>query len=460
MSFKYTDKYYPRFIRRTESKPAPMRLIMERTFHSAMWVLETIDGVEINELDSAANLFAASLKNREFAFLYKSQLEIAWSDADKFVFGLHSFYNNLAGKIKKERKERDIADFISEVMRYQVTSSASAYNKAVTAYINMMLQTLEYLRPDKFAFDKSIYGVGEDGKFLLGPCPFPYSDIPLIKSNRAMLKLNEKPNPVTILADIIKECHAQGIEIESMEDFERFEQAQRIHVTTIASMLSLITPDTYDILPQKSYCAEGDPISDMVIPIKVDLLAQHLKEKDLKISKSGVTFFFADPECLLEFLLVKEIVRNGASYILYRLNTKFGDVSGYYDIEDEYFYSIFAESEDKYRYDVVRALVLSLYASLVLPVFPPLDKVVLRMSGPVPVGILEEKPKHYEEEYVECDFTAAKDEIEDDSAIGSKTSNVLPTILREDDNMAPNLECYIYPFTWYCISKDERRFEA
>ena len=87
MSFKYTDKYYPRFIRRTESKPAPMRLIMERTFHSAMWVLETIDGVEINELDSAANLFAASLKNREFAFLYKSQLEIAWSDADKFVFG-------------------------------------------------------------------------------------------------------------------------------------------------------------------------------------------------------------------------------------------------------------------------------------------------------------------------------------------------------------------------------------
>ena len=141
-SYDYTDKYYSRFLKKIEGKPAPVRLIMERTFHSAVWVLETIDGLNASEIKSATNLFVSKLKNREFALIYRAQLEIAWNDADSFLFGLHSFYNNLAIKIKKEHKERAIADFISEVMRYHVGNNLSAYNKAATAYINMMLQTM------------------------------------------------------------------------------------------------------------------------------------------------------------------------------------------------------------------------------------------------------------------------------------------------------------------------------
>ncbi len=466
MSFQSTDKYYPRFIKRTESMPAPVRLIMERTFHSAMWVLETINGADISELNSSVNLFISGLKNREFAMTFKTQLEIAWIDADKFVFGLHKFYVDLAERIVKENMEQNIADFISEVMRYQVTDSASAYNKAATAYINMMLQTLEYLRPDKFAFEKSIYGVGDDGRFLLGPCPYPYSDVPVIELNRMMLKHKSAPSPYEMRAFMIKQYHEQGIEISSMEDFTKFEQAQRIHVTTIASMLSLIKSDTYDILPQKAYCAEGDPILDLLIPIKVELVAQRLKEKEQIISKDGITFVFGDPECLLESLLLKETVRDRRTYILYRLNTKFGDLSGYYDIEDEYFYSVLAEAEDKHIYDVLKALVLSLYASLVLPAFPPLNRIALRMSGPIPIGLLDKKITNHANDTVDEALPTAKMEetkleLVDDGSAEVSSQEPLSRDPIEEANSA-NLEAgdSIYPFAWYCISKDKKRFEV
>ena len=84
-SFEYTEKYYSRFIKKSEAKPAPVRLIMERTFHTAVWVLETIEGVGTNELNSATNLFISNLKNREFATIYGTQLEIAWTNVINLI---------------------------------------------------------------------------------------------------------------------------------------------------------------------------------------------------------------------------------------------------------------------------------------------------------------------------------------------------------------------------------------
>ena len=458
-SYDYTDKYYSRFLKKIEGKPAPVRLIMERTFHSAVWVLETIDGLNASEIKSATNLFVSKLKNREFALIYRAQLEIAWNDADSFLFGLHSFYNNLAIKIKKEHKERAIADFISEVMRYHVGNNLSAYNKAATAYINMMLQTMEYLRPEKFNFEKSIYGIDNEGKFLLGPCPFPYSDVPMTKLNKMMLKRQKAPSREELNSYLMKEYQAQGIEVSSFEDFTKFERAQRIHVTTIASMLSLITEDTYDILPEKSYYAEENPVRDLLVPFKSDKLCEMLKTKPQGISKSGITIFFGDPECLLEYLVLKEICRGSKSYVLYRLRTAYGDLSGYYDLEDTYFYSIFGESEDKYNYEVVKTLVLVLYASQVFSELFSLDEILMRASGPIPIGVLDKEPepigeKSIDEQMITVQFN--KDDLgEEDSVIRERYIQGMAIKRAEKvlDNARGKHLDVLCPFTWYCLTR-------
>lgn len=461
-SYGYTDKYYQRFLNKVEGKPAPVRLIMERTFHSAVWVLETIDGVNVGELESAVNLFVSSLRGNEFALIYRAQLKKAWTDADEFLFGLHRFYNNLAIKVKKEHKEQVIADFISEVMRYHVDDSASAYNKSVTAYINMMLQTLEYLRPDKFDFEKSVYGIDKDGRFLLGSCPFPYSDVPMIKLNQMMLKSQKTPSRQEINSYLMREYQSQGIEVNSFEEFSKFERAQRIHVTTIASMLSLITEDTYDILPEKSYYAEDNPVCGLLVPIKIDRLCEMFKTKDWTISKAGVIFSFSDPECLLEHLLLKEICRSDKTYVLYRLRTAFGDLSGYYDLEDTYFYSIFGEAEDKYNYEVVKALVLALYATQVFSDFLPLNKIVLRLSGPIPVEVLNKEPGYVEEKSIndllsavqldEGDLNTGRHTVTKERYVQSAASH---TTEKELNHLNDNLPDVVYPFTWYCLRRSE-----
>lgn len=460
--FEYTDKYYSRFLKKMEGKPAPVRLIMERTFHSAVWVLETIDGISADELESAINLFVSNLRGIEFALIYREQLKIAWSDADRFLFGLHSFYNNLAMKVKKERKEQAIADFISEVMRYIVDDSASVYDKAVTAYINMMLQTLEYLRPNKFDFEKSVYGIDGEGRFLLGPCPFPYSDVPMIKLNQMMLKRQEAPSRQEINSYLLKEYQEQGIEVSSFEEFSKFECAQRVHVTTIASMLSLITEDTYDMLPEQSYYGEENPIRDLMVPIKIDKLCEMFKGRNRRIPKSGVTFFLGDPDCLLEYLVLKEIRRSNKTYVLYRLRTAFGDLSGYYDLEDAYFYSILGEAEDKYNYEVIKALVLALYASQVFSEFLPLNKILLRRSGPIPIGVFDKEPMPAEEEEIDdqlsamwpvgVDSSSKKDTIASERCAQGPAVRTTEKELNRLSDEPPNV---INPFAWYCFSRCE-----
>ena len=457
-SFEYTEKYYSRFIKKSEAKPAPVRLIMERTFHTAVWVLETIEGVDTNELNSATNLFISNLKNREFATIYGTQLEIAWTNVDKFIFGLHSFYNNLARKVKKEHKEQSIADFISEIMRYQVNDSKSVYNKTVTAYINMILQTLEYLRPDKFDLEKSVYGIDDDGKFLLGPCPFPYSDVPMIRLNQMMLKKQGVLSRDEVSAYLMKEYQKQGIEVSSIAEFSKFECTQRIHVTTIASMISLISADTYDMLPEKSYGAEDDPIRDLFVPVKVAPLCEILKRKQGRIPRSGIAFVFDDRDELLERLVLKEIVRDGKAYILYRLCTVFGDLSGYYDFEDYYFYSVYGEAEDKHNYEMVRGLVLSLYASQVFSNFLPLNQIALRMSGPISIEISNNKEQVIMEENSDNQLSVigrGDGDLKMAGSVQRKTDSQGTDTYDFDaaDSLTDDLPDTIYPFTWYQMSK-------
>ena len=43
--------------------------------------------------------------------LYDAQLELAGANQEKFVFGLHGFYNNVVSKVKKAGKQQEFAEF-------------------------------------------------------------------------------------------------------------------------------------------------------------------------------------------------------------------------------------------------------------------------------------------------------------------------------------------------------------
>ena len=63
--------------------------------------------------------------------------------------------------------------------------------------------------------------------------------------------------------------------------------------------------------------------------------------------------------------MLKETLYGDSIYMLYRLDTCEGDLSGYYDTKTGFFFSVFLDSEDRVIYGNIRRLVLTLYACAV-----------------------------------------------------------------------------------------------
>ena len=183
----FVGKYLKRVQKRIAGKPLAVQLIMDRTFGTATWVLQLIENVPFQKLTAGAYAISAALPQKALTRQIEGQLELAGANEEKFVLGLHAFYNNLSALIKKNHMEHEFCAFAGQLMRLQYESSIVVEKDIRTAYVNLMMQTLEYLRPDKFDLECCVYGVSTAGEWLTGPCPFPYSDRPANELNQKIL---------------------------------------------------------------------------------------------------------------------------------------------------------------------------------------------------------------------------------------------------------------------------------
>ena len=97
-------KYRKRIDKKKASKPLPVQILMERTFGSAVAVLAMIDNITWEKLTFELYYICNDLEFKQYIRLYDSQLELAALDQEKFIFGLHKFYNNISRELKEENK--------------------------------------------------------------------------------------------------------------------------------------------------------------------------------------------------------------------------------------------------------------------------------------------------------------------------------------------------------------------
>ena len=159
ISSKLRDKYRKRMDKKKAGKPNPVQIIMERTFGSAIAVLALIDQISWEKLTFEMYYICNDIEFKRFIRLFDSQLELAALDPEKFIFGLHKFYNDISRELKAEGKYYEFAQFIGAVMQLQFEKKEQLNKNIVDAYISLILQTLEYLRKDKFDLDTYPYGV-------------------------------------------------------------------------------------------------------------------------------------------------------------------------------------------------------------------------------------------------------------------------------------------------------------
>lgn len=378
--------------KRIQAAPPNEQLIMERTFSTACMVLDELEGVSVTELAIGILQFCHGALSSEFSQQYNSQLGLAFTDPDKFAANLHDFYSALSNEIRRKRKFPLIADFLGATLRVQSEKRKIAGDNIVNAYLDLSLQTMEYLRPDKDALDTYIQGVSVKGEPLAGPCPYPFSDVPTILMRRKLSSDGEDvcldedwENPQLLYAKY-------GISIKSPQDFARLEQTQRGHCNMAAALLPFINERTQSIAPTKTYDSRYAPLTNLTYSLfDLEGAQRQLASNRRPLPEEGVCIRFDDPTGEIRSLLLMDTQYKNRPYVLYKISFADGDLSGYYDISDAFLYSVLKEGLSQLPHQNLTALLLATYSSLALPneAVPPLPILFKRAGRPLQVHLPE-----------------------------------------------------------------------
>lgn len=356
----------------SKSKPLPVRTLMTRTFATSLVVLDEIAGMEFSKLSYSLYFYCRDVHMQQFTRLYESQLELAAIDPEKFVKGLHKFFNETALKIKKENLYQGFFEFNSLCarIRYQSYNKDKEAIKVVNAYQNLLMQQTDYLRPDKFNFDRVVCGLTTDGEVMTAP--ENYADIDSITEEFKELlsrskSISSKEEAEALFVSI---CNKKGhTHIHSWDDMNAAMEDDKVYGHHINALAPYINEYNFDILPtlDELFSRLALPFYGIQCEGVTDAeLVEMLKKRARTLPANGIVFKFEydsiDRGELFEEVLMKEVFRDDRIIMLYKFKTAVGALAGYYDTKDGFMFTVLLETGEDMLVEKQRLLILYLYA--------------------------------------------------------------------------------------------------
>ena len=146
-----------------------------------------------------------------------------------------------------------------------------------TAYQNLLIQQLEYLRPNKFDFRTFVAGRKTTGEIIVREDPFPTFDLPIYELRNALEQGRKFENAEEYLYGLYRKA---GYEIYNADDQMRIVAQDKIHTTTCGTLLPFINEYTFDILPKTIYNANSDIIHQILTWVDYgDKTIEEIQEK-------------------------------------------------------------------------------------------------------------------------------------------------------------------------------------
>lgn len=358
--------WWKKLNKKIEGKPQPVQVLQKRTMNTAIATLEDLINVPFSELSMSLYFYCQDLQMTQFTKLYESQVELAGANPEKFVFQLHSFFNEISTKIKKENLYQDFFEFSYLCSRVRLSPNLyrSINSKVIMAYLNLLLQTTEYLRPSKFDFSKNIVGISTVGEVLTINDPFPLLDMGGYDLQLTTEKIFKTKAAVPNLPQLIHQSYSKyGYPLKSLEDIEMLSNVDRIFTAMTSTLYPFINEFTFDILPQKPYNTVATPLFDLTSGITFSLPTK-LKKRKKTLPTNGVTIQFEN--LFFKTLLLKETYYHDRIFCLYKMQTTGGDISGFFDTKDAFFYSVFLDYDSKELNAHFQDLVLYCYSCYTL----------------------------------------------------------------------------------------------
>lgn len=374
VSTEIANRYLKWVDKKAASKPAPVAKMMKRTNGTAMAVLTELDGIPFQELSSSLYFICQDLKAEEFVHRYESQLELAGANHDAFVKGLHKFFNDTARFIKDNDLFAEFFEFVSlcNRMRYEDrwNEHGSTRRKVMDCYQSLLMQNLEYMRPNKFDFSTVVCGLDSRGELMVAPDAYPDIDEVIRKIEQMFKQDNLDKVRFPTMDSIIKYCFKDKYpEIDSMDTLNEAMELDRIFTHHHAAMATFLNEFNFDILPDAA-----KPITRSTLPffaiqhrgVDVTEIEQSLQRRARTLPSNGVIFKFqyggVQLEDSISEVLMREVQHDDHIFMLYKLTLNGGETCGFYDTHDKFLYSILQEAPISEPYEHLRALLLYLYA--------------------------------------------------------------------------------------------------
>lgn len=359
----YVDEYSPywrKVLKKMEGKPPGVQRLQYRSMNTATSILDNLEGIDFSKLSFSLYFYCQDLQMKQLTRPYEAQIELAGANPEKFFVGLHSFYNDISAKIKKNNLYQEFFEMYYRCIRLrQQNENQHIEDNVIVAYINLLTQNIDYFRPDKFNFETCVVGLSTKGELLITKDLFPNID----KPGFDLRKIAEKEIPYT-MDDVFSIYKKYGYNINSVDELDIITNIDKIQTTTVDAILPFINEYTFDIIPQVPFSGLAIILDCITTTIDIEELKTRLQRRNKTLPSNGVEIHFKN-SAIIQNLLLKEILFDNRIFLLYRMSTEHGDLCGYYDTKEKFFYTILNDyKEDPLLSQNIASLILFCYASI------------------------------------------------------------------------------------------------
>ena len=287
------EKYGEKYRRKCVDKPLPIQLMASRSFSSALTILDRLNGVPFAEVTASLYFFCKDAGFQNIAKAYEAQIELAGANEEKFIMGIHSFYNEITQKIRKQKQYQEIIDFMGAYLtlshEYEYKDMGHRINdRVVSAYSNLLIQTTEYLRPDKFDLNQNLIGVTTEGEPMVGEAIYPLFDFPNFEVQRIIAEKKHQFSTEQVVSLLESLFRKQGLIIRSLEDIDAYATINRISENTATLMMPYINEYTCDMLPQEHYRTHLAAMRRLTVSIPVYTVESTLTRRKATLPTNGL----------------------------------------------------------------------------------------------------------------------------------------------------------------------------
>ena len=358
-------------------KPEPVRRLMQRTLNTSAVIISTLNDIPFEKVSSSLFFFLPpDERASQLAREYESQIEFACVKPLEFTKKLHKFYNEMAIKLKKNEMFPEFFSFLSVASKARLMHIDKLYRAesnisldVLNSIMSLLLQQTEYIRPSKFDFTTVVCGCTTTGELMTMPDLYPNLDQPgLDIVSREMKNELTISSPKEYEALLLKQYASYGYPVNSVDEIDLLENADRIFSNHIAAMLPYINEYTFDIIRgHVPFSANTLPFFALHTDVSSQELTEKLKRRRRTLPTNGMEFKYDRQRSIINRIFMRELSYGDGVVMLYRLESCEGDLFGFYETQTGFLYTVFQEidSEPEIKESIISFILYS-YACAVL----------------------------------------------------------------------------------------------